>query len=62
MNFRSKRLCHNSAVATGGGGGGQEGAEPSLTVAGTRPFWFTQSTVFGTSRNDKTSNLVGKRE
>ena len=43
--------------------GGQEGsASPPLTVACASPFWFTQNTVFGTSRNDKTTENDGKRE
>ena len=45
-----------SAVATGGHGG-----LASLTTACAPPFWFTQKTVFGTSRNDKTTYNDGKR-
>ena len=47
-----------SAVATGCPGGG---SPAPLTVAWAPPFWFTQDTVFGTSRNDKTTSNDGKR-
>ena len=32
-----------------------------LTAACAPPFWFTKNTIFGTSRNDKTTDNDGKR-
>ena len=46
-----------SAVATGGA----RGAVPPLTAACAFPFWFTQNTTFGTSRNDNATDNDGKR-
>ena len=53
------KLCprgQGSAVATGGLGGR---APPNDCLC--PPFWFTQDTVFGTSRIDKTTCNDGKR-
>ena len=44
-----------SAVATGA----QGGCAP-LTTACAPPFWFTQITIFGTSRNCKTTTMMAK--
>ena len=39
-----------------------QGAVPPLTVVCAPPFWFTQKTVFGTSRYDKITANDEKRE
>ena len=40
---------------------GGQGAVPPLMSTCASPFWFTQNTVFGTLRNDKTKENDGKR-
>ena len=57
VNLLCLLLWPNSAVATRGEGGDRRGARP---LKGCFSFWFTQSTIFGTSREVKTTENDGQ--